>query len=320
MRIGSFGLSKVQQEVADSLFFNSNLVTRNDVFFSFALCKARDHDAQKSLLSRGIRHFIILDMSDMGKDTIECMPELINQSLKLFYVKLQIYNRNDPVYDVFKRASHLCLLTMPMLLGGSTYHIDCEDNNTDYLFKNNLLVNPKNYDYDICMINASNKYRAPIFWFLDTIKEAKGRLRILSVNANKPREHSNEAEIPFTECINSHIKSKVNISTNGNGMWCLKDAELFSRNCFNIRQSHPNLTLNCLTPLDGVHWSVFNETNLIDTLAYYIDNDAEREKINDNGFNYFKKGIEQDFANFYCSRISSYIKNGNKNSLNGLLL
>jgi hypothetical protein len=115
-------------------------------------------------------------------------------------------------------------------------------------------------------------------------------------------------------------QAKVNISLNGMGMWCYKDSELFAHNCFCLREHHKNLSINSLSPKDGVHHIVFKGfLELRNLIEYYLHAEKEREKINDAGHEYFKNGISGGWAENYVTGLQGYMNTGDSNEFGGLL-
>lgn len=115
--------------------------------------------------------------------------------------------------------------------------------------------------------------------------------------------------VPYDKYLRLSRETKVNISLNGLGMWCYKDAEMFAYNCFCLRESHKNLNINPLSPTDGKHWVVFDGfDDLVAKIKYYTKHNKEREKINDAGHNYFKDGISGGWAKVYTEKLRDYLK------------
>lgn len=224
-----------------------------------------------------------------------------------FVFKLQFYNIHE--HRSIKNQN-IQILSCPLLLGGSDKWIHDKDMNEDgsLLFQNNLIPNIKKYKYDYCYINNPNPHRYEIQSKLN--KHLNGFMKITSA----------ENRIPYLESIDIHRTAKVNISLNGHGYWCLKDAEMFSRNCFILRQNHPNINLNPLTPKDRKHWIVFNNEEFDEKLQYYIANDKEREEINDAGFKYFSESITGSWAKVYTDALLAYFKYEARSCFEGLIV
>jgi hypothetical protein len=77
-----------------------------------------------------------------------------------------------------------------------------------------------------------------------------------------------------------------------------------------LRQHHKNLELNPFSPKDGVEWVVFKNDEVKDKIDYYVNNDAERERINDAGHEYFKWAIDGGWATTYGKMFLDYLNGG----------
>lgn len=263
---------------------------------------------------------------------------------KLIYLKVEW----DMPYtsSLYKPDEDIFYLSCPILLGGSSKNIYIKDGDGDLLFSKSVSKNPKEYKFLFGHIGHRSSYdrkwaefklweHGEKFYNLNTnlkrgnlkpapnIKPLKGQdCYVISTRHIRPRHQDSRANLDFkhSELMEIFRQTKINISCNGHGVWCLKDGELFSRNCFVMRQNHPHLTRNPLTPKDGKHWVVFKKGSLIRQLEYYLKNEDERERINDAGFRYFKDGIMGKWASYYADRFIGYLANNNRGVFGDLLL
>lgn len=223
---------------------------------------------------------------------------------------------------------NVVLLTCPMLLGGSAFNIYFPDKDGDYLFSKNLVKNPKDYKHDWAWIGyRSSQDRKDVFAQLSKIvqpmavKKTYGKYVFVVTKrvSAKGQDARENMDFNIDDMLNIFRETKVNIACNGNGVWCLKEGELLSRNCFTLRQHHPHLFLNPLTPKNGKHWVVFKTSDLLNKIKYYLENEQERERINDAGFEYFKNGIMGGWAKYYTDKFIDFLRHGRREVFGDLL-
>jgi hypothetical protein len=233
-------------------------------------------------------------------------------------------------FKMFHGDDNIMLLSLPMMLGGSKQNICYPTNDNSEWYIKKLSKNPKEYEHNWCWIGSESSVdRKDMLQILNSINGTGKHICITSEIPKKPDSmsrqeaaeitHYDNKTVPYDEYLTTSRKSKVNISGNGNGMWCPKDGEMFSRNCFVLRQWHENLNENPLTPKHGQHWVVFKNEDLLDTLEYYVEHDDERETINDAGHEYFKQGINGGWAEHYVDGLLKYMKSGDKHDFGELL-
>ena len=119
--------------------------------------------------------------------------------------------------------------------------------------------------------------------------------------------HADNKTVPYDKYLDFHRRSKVCISANGCGVWNYKDGEFFANNCFVLRQYHKNLGLNPFTPRDGKEWIIFETKDVEQKLNYYVKNDKERERINDQGHRYFLNSINGWWASQYANMFLDHL-------------
>jgi len=266
------------------------------------------------------------------------------QGKKLIYVQTE-WNM-EYTQSLVRPGKHLFYISLPLLLGGSAFNIHRPDYDGDLLFVNNISKNPKDYQYewghvghrsspDRKVIEKPLKRFGKEFVFhsnfaakkLKPIHPAKSPsgthtayLLATSHKGARIKDNRTTADIPHAELMELMRRTKVNLSCNGHGVWCLKDGELFSRNCFNLRQYHPELDRNPLTPKDGKHWAVFKTEQVVKQIKYYLHNPEERERINDAGHEYFKEGVSGAWAKAYTDMFIEYLREDDKKVFGGFLL
>jgi len=279
------------------------------------------HEALDINASQSVRAVIFLDLADSGADRIDPgIQEVIGAGIPCVYIKLQVYS--PEWYDRFKGLDSLAVISCPLLLGGSAQYLCRPGNDEENLFCRNLIQNPKQYLYDYSFFGAgSYPDRDNALSILDSSKDRLSHLRgYVQVTRSGHLDARIDADIPYQKLMQLMRWTRVNISLNGFGVWCLKDGELFSRNCFNLRQYHEVLFLNPLSPKDGIHWVVFKNEELEEKILYYVNNPLERETINDAGFRYFARGINGDWATYYVDRLLAYVQSGRRSALGDLLV
>ena len=254
---------------------------------------------------------VVLDMTDgfptwgpsLGREIMfdEFFPKT-SPEIDYIIFKLQMYNLSP-----YKHApEHIHLISVPLLLGGSNdkwvHDLDFREDSDKYLFSKNLKPNPKNYQYNVAIVNNSNPNRNNVFAIASRLENSK----IINTFDNR---------MDLDSTIEIHRKSKINLSLNGQGYWCLKDGELFSRNCFNMRHSRPMININPLSPQNGRDWIVFEESNCLELIDYYLKNEKERERINDTGHYYFAYCISYLYSKEYGDRIIRFLASNNEKDL-----
>lgn len=279
------------------------------------------------------RSFIVLSFGDLPQAMLGLRPEdetfrqvTKKAGARFFYLHGEV----DPVCPAaelgeqwasaywFERLytdEHIRILTLPLgYCSGSKINLYYQDDDDSALFIKSWRSSPKNYEFDWCWIGArSSRDRKKLFSVLDG---ANGKHKYVvnelcketkSVEERQMKLHADNKPVPYAEYLDLHRKSKVCISANGIGMWNYKDAEFFANNCFVLRQFHKNLELNPFTPKDGEHWAVFRTKDAAEAIDYYVHADAEREKINDAGHEYFKWAIRGGWADEYAGMFLNYL-------------
>jgi hypothetical protein len=223
---------------------------------------------------------------------------------KIVYLKLQI---NDPGWYEKYQSQSVVVLSCPLLLGGGRRWIGCPDANTEYLFENQITppVRGQEFDHDVAFINSVDcmPWRAAI---CDALEKMKPRYNAFFTRGTR-HEQSEKATVPLHQSLAIHRKSRINISSNGAGMWCLKDGELFNNGCFILREHHQNLSINPLTPKFGVHWDAFRLDTLQDKVDYWLAHEREMEDIRFAGYSYFRQGIYGAWAETYTNRLVDFL-------------
>lgn len=247
-----------------------------------------------------------LHMRQMGKKLIYLMCEIRPTDLK----------RETPI-PLFYDNKHVILLTLPLgYLDGPMINIYYTGNDSSAFFIKNLSKNNKNYEYDWSFIGCeSSRDRTEVIQKLRGLNGlgSRGMLNVHQPLKEADRSkrqvllHASKKQVPHDKYIDICQKSKVCLSLNGVGMWSPRDGEFLSRNCFCLRQYHENLNVNILTPKDGHEWVVFKNDELEEKLQYYIENNDERERINDAGHEFFKKGITGGWAKYYVDSFLQYL-------------
>lgn len=262
---------------------------------------------------------IVLDFHDKGRKfdflglTDAMWSAIAADQLQVIYLKLQIH---DPANyrTINKLPSNVHVLSCPLLLGGSRFHITVQDDFAgDALFSRLLQTNPSPaYEYDWSFVGApTSDDRAAAFQVLTPFDARK---RFFTVSQPGHADAS-AATVPHGEYLRISRASKVCLSLNGRGPWCLKDGELFAADCLVLRQWHPVLTLNPLTPRDGEHWVVSKTEDLVGTIESLIADDLRREKIRSAGHQLFADVLLRNkWADVYVASLLSFLKTRNKQS------
>jgi hypothetical protein len=237
---------------------------------------------------------IFFDLHDIkGRDHLAISPMIWRAAaafrLQIIYVKLQVFSARR--YAALNwRPDLVHVLSMPLLPGGSRFHITAQtDYEGDSLFRRNLTFDSSPiYSYDWSWVGApTSEDRKAAFAILDALADHRAFYRVSIPN----HQDAARASVPADEYIKVSRASKICVSLNGNGPWCLKDGELLSRHCFVLRQEHPVLHLCPLAPQAGVHWALTPTHDLPKAIDYYLRNDAERERIRNAGFQYMKQAL-----------------------------
>ena len=258
---------------------------------------------------------VFLDLHDSGHDSIDLSRPIWDTTasfgLKVIYVKLQVHSHKKYTgLNLLPHAVHV--LSCPLLLGGSRFHItNQKDLIGDALFRTVFLSNIiPNYNFDWSWIGAeTGSDRKGIFNLLDSYQKRKFKYAI----TRSGHVDANKASIPYLEYIAASRQSKICISLNGHGPWCLKDGELLANNCFILRQWHSSLEINPLTPKDQIHWAVFKDSEVVNACEYYLNNDAEREMIRLRGHQLFNDVLFNGFwAKHYAHRLSRFLSTQSK--------
>lgn len=223
---------------------------------------------------------------------------------KIVYLKLQI---NDPGFYEAYQSPSMVVLSCPLLLGGGRRWIGCPDGNTEYLFENQITPpDPSQaFEYDVSFINSvdSMPWRAAI---CDVLEKMRPRYATFFTRGTR-HELAEKATVPLRQSLAIHRRSRINISSNGAGMWCLKDGELFNNGCFILREHHANISLNPLTPKFGVHWDSFRLETLPDKVDYWLSRESEMNDIRAAGYDYFRQGIYGGWAKIYTDRMVDFL-------------
>jgi hypothetical protein len=202
---------------------------------------------------------------------------------------------------------------MPIIFGGSKKHICTQkDFVGDSLFEDRVREgnHRSEYEFDWSFIGSiTSPDRRSAVEILESVERENVSNSHMVIS--RPNFKSAEsAAVPYDKYMQIVTRSKINISLNGYGLWCTRDGELFAIRSFCLRQSHPCLSVNALTPKNDKHWVVFANDDLRDKLYYFIRNDNERESIRRCGFDYFKGLLEGDCAKHYAGRIVHFFNTG----------
>ena len=262
---------------------------------------------------------IVIDFHDKGRrldflGLTDPMYAAIEQNqLQVIYLKLQIH---DPAKyaDLNRLPANVHVLSCPLLLGGSRFHITVQaDYEGDALFRQTLLENlSPSYEYDWSFVGApTSDDRAAAF---EVLKTYESRRRFFTVSQPGHADAS-VATVPQAEYLRISRASKVCLSLNGRGPWCLKDGELLAADCMVLRQWHPVLTLNPLTPRDGEHWVVSKTDDLIATIESLLADDDYRERIRRAGHDLFKEVLFHNrWADQYVACLIDFLRTTQKSA------
>lgn len=258
---------------------------------------------------------IFLDLHDNGSDFLSLSREMLcaidRFRLDLIYFKLQIHDpRQYRTLNLLPRNVHV--ISCPMLARGSRFHITTqEDFRGDALFRFRFNSNlTPEYSRNWSWVGApTSEDRVRVLRRLEDYASEDA----FSVTTRPGHSDAALATIPFDEYIRLSRASKICLSMNGNGPWCLKDGELLSNHCFVLRQWHPAVALNPLSPKEGVHWSVFHEDEVIDRLEHYLTHSDEREDIRNRGHAYFRLVLFHGlWADSYLSSLRRFLETREK--------
>lgn len=260
---------------------------------------------------------IVVDFHDKGRRfdflglTAPIWATIRQHNLQVIYLKLQIHEPTK-YQELNELPNNVHILSCPLLLGGSRLHITIQDDfEGDALFSTVLKSNPTpTYQYDWSFVGSpTSDDRAAAFEIL-TPYESRERFFTIS----KPGHASaSVATVPMDEMLRISRASKVCLSLNGRGPWCLKDGELLAANCMVLRQHHPVLTLNPLTPRDGVHWAVAKTEDLVGTIESLLADDGRRKRIRRAGFEMFSDVLLRNrWSNVYAERLEVFLATNHK--------
>lgn len=256
---------------------------------------------------------IVVDFHDKGRRldflglTDAMWATIAEHQLQVIYLKLQIHEPKN--YLTLNRLpQNVHVLSCPLLLGGSRFHITVQDDFVgDALFSRTLHRNASpRYEYDWAFVGSpTSDDRAAAF---EVLMPYDSRRRFFTVSQPGHADAS-VASVPMDEYLRISRASKVCLSLNGRGPWCLKDGELFAANCFVLRQWHPVLTLNPLTPRDGKHWVVAKTENLVEAIESLAADDHRREAIRSAGYSMFEDVLMRNlWADVYASRLTQFLQ------------
>jgi len=270
---------------------------------------------------------IFVDFHDTGYDfiglSISLCQIIYTNNLNVIYIKLQIHDVAN-YYALNILPNHIHILSCPMLLGGSRYHITSQiDNEGDSLFRKKIQINDNpRYLHSWSWIGAcTSKNREELFVILEKMADNTQLLRPFFKITQPNHSDAQLATIPHPQYLEICRSSYLCISLNGNGPWCLKDGELFSNHCCVLRQQHQSLDINPLSPRHAVDWIIFTIDNVEEIINYYINNSYEREMIRNTGFEYFKRILFNNYySNEYAPRILRFSQSLVKSFLSPLVI
>jgi len=318
-----------QYSIASSLLLNQVLVKETVQIDCDTYIVLNEFDAYKVKYyykEFKVTNVIFIDNHDDGFDRVFLSKNVINfiknNNIKVVYIKLQPYKLDFYKDFILKHyLKSFVFLSAPLLLGGSDKHITLgKDFEGHYLFERNLCFSEQEvYKYNWMFLGSiTSRDREEATKVLDDL--AKNDDNVFYKIARPGFESAKSAAVPIDDYLNKLKETKVNLSLNGNGVWTLKDGECLARGAFVLRQYHPMLSINKLSPKDGKHWVVFENEDLKEKLEYYINNDLEREKIRKEGFEYFKKMINGGYSEVYMTGIKHFFETGSIEKLEGVIL
>ena len=257
-----------------------------------------------------------LDFLDVSDSVYRAMAE---HNLTIVYLKLQIH---DPARyrELNRDPARLHVLSMPLLLGGSRFHITvAPDFNGDMLFRNVFRSNPNpRYEYDWSYIGSpTSPDRAAAMAILREIRTSRGFL----TESIPGHSDAAAATVPYNEYIRISRASRIGISLNGRGPWCLKDGELFANDCLVIRQDHPSIGLNPLSPRDGRHWVVFKTDAIGSTIDELLADRSRCDAIRQAGHDLFRQVLfESLWSRAYVDGLESFVASRSKDAWGDLAI
>jgi hypothetical protein len=267
---------------------------------------------------------IFLDPHDKGRNLdFLLLPDSIIQTaarenLQILYFKLQIH---DPAAypNLNPLPKNIHVLSWPLLLGGSRFHITVQqDFRGDSLFSRTLHPNPSTtYEYDFSCIGAiTSPDRQAAF---DSLEKSP-RNKFLKISTPGHADAA-AATVPIHQYLQISRASRIAISLNGRGPWCLKDGELFASHCFILRQWHPGINTNPLTPRDRIHWRIFKTENLLETIDDCLADPNSSQKIAAAGHAYFQEAMQNAlWAKQYAHCLSQFQKTKAKSAWKNLAI
>jgi hypothetical protein len=93
----------------------------------------------------------------------------------------------------------------------------------------------------------------------------------------------------------------------------LKDGELFASDCLILRQDHPTINLNPLTPRDGRHWVVFKTEALATTIDALLADAPRRDAIRRAGHDLFRQVLfESLWSRAYVDALEAFVASRSK--------
>jgi len=262
---------------------------------------------------------VVVDFHDKGRRfdfvglTDAMWAAIEKHALQVIYLKLQIH---EPAKyrELNRLPSNVHILSCPLLLGGSRFHITVQDDfDGDALFRRQLNSNESPaYEYDWSFVGApTSDDRAAAF---EVLRPYESRRRFFTVSQPGHADAS-VATVPQAEYLRVSRASKVCLSLNGRGPWCLKDGELLAAGCCVLRQWHPVLTLNPLTPRDGENWVVSKTEDLIDTIESLLADDSRRERIRKAGHEMFADVLLRNrWSNVYVAALTTFLESKSKSA------
>lgn len=279
------------------------------------------------------KRFIVMSPGDLPMGMLGLRPEdtVFREAIKrfgteLFYLQGEVEPKSAAEeasedgfcsykLDKLHTNENIHILSLPLgYCSGAKINVFYEDNDTSSYFTKTARKNPKQYDFDWCWIGAeSSKDRSRLFEYLSCLN-GKHKFVVSQLCKSKNRVerqkklHADNKTVPYYKYLDLHRRSKCCVSANGLGMWNYKDGEFLANNCFTLRQYHKNLSLNPFTPQDGKHWAIFKTEDAHDAVKYYLENEGERERINDAGHEYFKWAITGGWAKEYAGMFSKYLE------------
>jgi hypothetical protein len=261
----------------------------------------------------------VLDLHDKGRrlDFLD-IPDSIYRTmaehdLAIVYLKLQIH---DPAryVELNRDPGRLHVLSMPLLLGGSRFHVTVQpDFAGDALFRNMFRSNPHpHYEYDWSYVGSpTSDDRAAAMAILKEIKTSRGFLTV----STPGHTDAAQATVPHVEYIRISRASRIGISLNGRGPWCLKDGELFCSDCLVMRQWHPTIEINPFSPRDGRDWVVFKTEEIASTIDLLLSDPSRRDTIRRGGHDLLRQVLfESLWSQPYVDALEAFVTSRSKDA------